>query len=208
MTSGRLFRTTSLILVLIFSLTNSIFPASAAEPAGLISDFTAFVNSIKDGQGGVVRGVYVPELFSLKVLQQPANNRAYVSALTGVATEFKTARDAGNIGLLAHNYLAGQDFPSLKTGQEIRIVFGDGKIEYFKITKFFRYQALQPNNTKSNFQDLDSGERISASELFAKVYKGAYHVTFQTCIYKDRDRSWGRLFVIAEPFTPGQLTHN
>jgi len=35
--------------------------------------------------------------------------------------------------------------------------------------------------------------------MFDLAYKGDRHLTFQTCIERDGSRSWGRLFVIAEP---------
>jgi hypothetical protein len=202
MTPGRLLKTLSFTLILLFSLTISVFPAHAAEFAAPTPEFSNFLNSVKDGQTGVVRGVYVPGLFALKIIQQPAQDPTFVSSLPDVVTDFKAAKAAGNLGLLAHNYLAGQDFPALTTGQEIRIVFGDGKIEYFRVTKILRYQALQPKSTTSDFVNLESSEKLSATQLFEKVYKGSHHLTFQTCIYKDGEQSWGRLFVIAEPYTP------
>jgi hypothetical protein len=202
MTPGRLLQTISFTLILIVSLTVSVFPAHAAELSASTPDFTSFVDSVKDGQAGALRGVYSQGLFALRIVQQPSQDPAYVSPSQGVVTEFQAAKDIGNIGLLAHNYLAGKDFPALTKGQEISVIFGDGKIEYYKVTKILRYQTLDPKSTTSDFLDLDSGERLSSTQLFAKVYKGARHVTFQTCIYKDGEQSWGRLFVIAEPFTP------
>jgi hypothetical protein len=35
--------------------------------------------------------------------------------------------------------------------------------------------------------------------MFKRVYFGDRHLTFQTCIAKDGEASWGRLFVIAVP---------
>lgn len=189
-------------LVLIASLAIAIHPAQAAGTARPIPAFKSFIDSIKDGQANTVRGVYAPDLFALKVVQQPASDPSFVSPWQGMVTEFKAAHDAGNIGLLAHNYMAGQDFPALKPGQEVRVIFGDGKIEYFKVTRMFRYQALQPKSTVSDFLDLDSGEKLAWTKVFKNVYQGAHHLTFQTCIYKDGEQAWGRLFVIAEPFVP------
>lgn len=202
MIPGRQLKIVSFTLILVISLAISIFPVHAAELSAATPSFTSFVTSVKDGQAGVLRGVYVEGLFALRITQQPTKSPAFVSSTQGVVTEFQAAKAAGNIGLLAHNYLAGKDFPALAKDQEVRIVSGDGKIEYYKVTKILRYQTLDPKSTTSDFIDIDSGERLSSTQMFAKVYQGARHVTFQTCIYKNGDLSWGRLFIIAEPFTP------
>ena len=96
-----------------------------------LPDFEQFVISVSDGNAGVVRGVYVPGLFAVKVLQQPDNNPGYVSPADGTITEFGLAKSYGNIGLLAHNYLTGASFSNLLPGQEIRIVYGNGEVELF-----------------------------------------------------------------------------
>ena len=202
MTPGRLHQSISFNLILIVSLTISVFPTRTTEPSASDPNFTRFVDSLKDGQVGTLRGIYVLGLFALRVVQQPSQDPAYVSSSQNAVTEFQSAKDAGNIGLLAHNYLAGKDFPSLAKGQEVRLVFGDGKTEYYRVKKILRYQTLEPQSTTGEFLDLDSGERLSSTQLFAKVYKSARHVTIQTCIDKDGEQSWGRLFVIAEPFIP------
>ena len=189
-------------LVLIASFATTIFPVRAAGADSPIPAFISFIDSIKNGQANVIRGVYSPDLFALKVVQQPSNDASYVSPWKDLVTEFKAAHDAGNIGLLAHNDMAGQDFPALKTGQEVRVVFGDGKIEYYKVTKILRYQALQPKSMVSDFIDLDSGEQLTWSKVFKIAYEGSHHLTFQTCIYKDGEKAWGRLFVIATPSVP------
>jgi hypothetical protein len=202
MMPGRLFRTICLNLFLFLSLTISVFPARAIELSASTPDLTSFVDSVKDGQAGILRGVYIQGLFALRVVQQPPNNPAYVSVSQGVVTEFHSAKDVGNFGLLAHNYLAGKDFHLLSKNQEVYVIFGDGKIEKYRVKKILRYQTFEPKSTTSNFIDLGSGERLSSTQLFAIVYKGARHLTFQTCIDKDGELSWGRLFVIAEPFIP------
>jgi len=202
LTPSRLLQTICLNLFLLFSLSISVYPARATELSASTPDFTSFVDSVKDGQAGVLRGVFRQGLFALRVVQQPPNNTSYVAASQGVVTEFHSAKDVGNFGLLAHNYLAGKDFHLLSKNQEVYVIFGDGKIEKYRVNKILRYQTFEPKSTTSNFLDLDSGERLSSTQLFAKVYKGARHLTFQTCIDKDGEPSWGRLFVIAELSAP------
>jgi len=195
----RLLQAACVNLFLIASLAISVFPVRAWGLPATDPNFINFVTSVKDGHSGMLRGVYIKGVFSLPVFQQPSDNPAYVFPTRGILTEFRAARKAGNIGLLAHNYLAGKDFSLLAQGQEVRAVFGDGKIEFFKITKILRFKTLQPTSITSDFIDLENGQLFTATQVFNRVYGGARHVTFQTCIYKDGNSSWGRLFIIAEP---------
>jgi hypothetical protein len=103
------------------------------------------------------------------------------------------------VGLLAHNNLSGRLFSKLAVGQEVRLVYGDGKVEYFVIKQISKYQALQPTSPYSSFRDLTNDEKLTAEQLFNKVYRGDRHVTFQTCIEASGNLSWGRLFVVAQP---------
>jgi hypothetical protein len=117
----------------------------------------------------------------------------------GEATQFRMAAQYGTVGLLAHNHLSGRHFSQLQTGQEVRLVYGDGRIETFVVTEVLRYQALQPTSPYSSFRNLDKEETLSAEGMFKRVYFGDGQVTFQTCIEFGGDLSWGRLFVIAVP---------
>ena len=166
-----------------------------------IPNFSTFVESIQDGKAGVLVGVYVPQVFALPIVQQPVGNPGYVSQSPNVITQFEMATEVGNVGLLAHNNLAGQEFTNLSLGNEVRLVYGDGKVEYFIVTQMLRYQALQPYSPYSEFRDLETSQTITAEELFRKVYRGDRHVTFQVCIAANGIDAWGRLFIIAQPKT-------
>ncbi len=100
--------------------------------------------------------------------------------------------------MLAHDFLGGQNFLRLEPGQKIRLVYGDGAVKTYWVTQRHSYQAMNPRSVYSGFTDLDTMATMNAAELFRKVYTGPDHVTFQTCLDKDGDPSWGRLFVIAE----------
>ncbi|HSK89400.1 MAG TPA: hypothetical protein VK880_13640, partial [Anaerolineales bacterium] len=117
----------------------------------------------------------------------------------GEITQFGMASQFGNVGLLAHNNLSGRFFSQLAAGQEVRLVYGDGKIEYFVITQILKFQALEPTSPYSSFRSLSNDEMLTAGELFNRVYRGERHVIFQTCIAGPGSLSWGRLFVIATP---------
>lgn len=160
-----------------------------------LADFTA---GVKDGKA-ILRGVYIPDVMALRIVQQPKGQAGYVSAIQGVATQFGMASDYGNIGLLAHNFAAGAEFSKITIGSLVNVISGDGTIKVFKVTKIAQYQALQPNSASSNFLDLATNEKLSAGSVFKAMYSGKTHLTLQTCIAKGNESSWGRLFIIAEP---------
>jgi hypothetical protein len=186
-------------LLAIFALTFRPTPAQALGASATTPDLASFSQSIQTGQAGVVRGVYVESVMAFPIIQQPSYNLGYVSDKDGVVTEFNAAKQNGNVGLLAHNMLAGKSFTNLKVGQYVVLVYGDGKTETFVVTQILRYAAISPNSTTSDFKNLDTNITISANQLFNDVYSGSRHVTFQTCIENNGNQSWGRLFVIAQP---------
>lgn len=165
----------------------------------VLPNYFSFVESVQDGQAGVLRGVYVPDVLALPIVQQPVGHPGFVSNNDGEITQFGMAAEVGNVGLLAHNYLSGEEFTNLSPGQEVRLIYGDGAVEYFVVEQILQYQALQPYSPYSDFRDLDTNITITAEKLFRMVYRGERHVTFQTCIEADGNSSWGRLFIIAKP---------
>jgi hypothetical protein len=183
-----------------------VFPVSAKNIAGAFPSLNSFIESVRNGDGNVLRGVYVQDLMAFPIIQQPVEAPGFVSQNNGQLTQFNMAAQAGNVGLLAHNYLAGSSFSGLKSGDVVILVFGDGHTESFSVTGVFQYQALDPNNMHSEFRDLQTQSIMSAGQLFDKVYRGERHVTFQTCIEVNGNLSWGRLFVIAEPMTIDAVT--
>jgi len=189
----------SLLLVIFVSLFFNPVPTQALESVQSLPDFSEFLKSIQNNQAGVLRGVYVSDVLALPIVQQPAGNAGYVSLNDGEITQFGMPSQFGNVGLLAHNNLSGRLFSKLAVNQEVQLVYGDGKVEYFVIKQILQYQALQPTSPYSTFRDLTNDEKLTAEQLFKKVYQGERHVTFQTCIESNGNLSWGRLFVIAVP---------
>jgi hypothetical protein len=161
--------------------------------------FAGFSKSVQNGEADVLRGVYVPEILALPIVQQPVDRPYHVSNRAGEATQFSIASQYGNIGLLAHNTLAGQFFSELTNGQEVRLVYGDGRVEYFVVEQVLRFQALQPESVTSSFRNLDRNEVLSSGEMFNRAYVGGHRLVFQTCIAAEGNASWGRLFVVAIP---------
>jgi hypothetical protein len=175
-------------------LTQGIVYAESTLPS-----FPVFSKLVQNGEAGTLRGVYVPNVLALPINQQPADDAYYVSNRNGEATQFSFASQYGNVGLLAHNNLSGKFFSKLVTGQEVRLVYGDGRVEYFVIKDILRFQALQPESITSVFRNLDWNETLSAGEMFIRAYVGERRVVFQTCIEAEGKASWGRLFVVAIP---------
>ena len=190
---------TTVLLIVIACLLFHPFPAQALENGESLPEFSEFSKSVQNNKAGVLRGVYVSDVLALPIVQQPTGKAGYVSFNDGEITQFGMAAQFGNVGLLAHNNLSGRSFSKLAVGQEVRLVYGDGKVEYFVISQILQYQALEPTSPYSSFRDTTNGEKLSAQELFKKVYQGDRHVTFQTCIEAKGNLSWGRLFVIAVP---------
>lgn len=189
----------SLLVAIFISLFFNPISAFAAGNGATLPNFTDFSKTVQNGKANTLRGVYVSDVLALPVVQQPSNNAGYVSNNDGEATQFGMATQFGNIGLLAHNHLAGKSFSQLAIGQEVRLVYGDGKVDTFVVTEVLKYQALQPNSPYSEFRNLADDKTLTAEQMFKRVYFGNKHLTFQTCIENNGSLSWGRLFVIAVP---------
>jgi len=189
----------SLFLAIFVSLFFNPISALALGDTASTPTFLDFTKSVENGDANVLRGVYASNVLALPIVQQPYGYAGYVSSNDGEITQFRMATQFGNVGLLAHNHLSGKSFSQLEVGQEIRLVYGDGRFETFIVTEVLRYQALQPNSPYSSFRNLEKDETLSAEGMFKRVYFGERHVTFQTCIEQDGELSWGRLFVIAVP---------
>lgn len=197
---------TTLLVTFLISLFYNPLATRALGTVVELPTLADFSRSVQNGQGSVLRGVYINDVLALPIMQQPSNNAGYVSNNDGEITQFGMAQKFGNIGLLAHNHLAGKFFSQLAVGQEVHLVYGDGRTETFVITEVLSFQALQPTSPYSSFRNLSKDETLSAEQMFKRVYFGDRHVTFQTCIESDGISSWGRLFVIAVPKTQSLIS--
>lgn len=188
-----------LLVILISIFFNPVDARALGNGRQPLPSFSDFSKTVQNGEASLLRGVYVPDVLALPIAQQPAGNAGYVSIKDGEVTQFGMASQFGNVGLLAHNHLSGKSFSQLAVGQEVRLVYGNGKVEYFVITEVLKYQALQPTSPYSSFRNLNKDETLTAEQMFKRVYFGERHVTFQTCIEANGNLSWGRMFVIATP---------
>jgi len=193
-------RSASLLLAIFASLFYHPLPTQALGNVASLPTLADFSKTIQNGNAKVLRGVYVDGVFALPIVQQPSGSPAFVSSNDGEVTQFGMPAQYGNIGLLAHNHLSGKFFSDLAVGQQVHLIYGDGKIETFMITDVLRYQAMLPTSPYSSFRSLDNiDETISADQMFRRAYLGDRHLTFQTCIDAYGNSSWGRLFIIAVP---------
>lgn len=181
-------------------------PVKTLPPGGVpltadLPDLASFAASLKNGQANQVVGVYVAQLFAFPVVQQPAGDDQFVSTADKTVTQYSLPAQYGVVGLLAHNTLSGLDFFGLKNGQEVVLVYGDGRQARYKITGSQRYQALSPTDNHSNFVDLNGpgSQVMSYQQLFDRVYTKSNQLVFQTCFEANGDLSWGRVFYTADP---------
>ncbi len=191
-----------LLIALLIAVTLGAAAAPAYAASGAhqqLPTLEEFTRSVVTGAHGQVVGVYVPGVLALRVVPQPVGATNFVAGSPGTATLFQLPVPFGVTGLLAHNYLSGQLFFNLRAGQEVWVVYGDVQLRRYVVTRLVQYQALDPRNTRSDFVDLSTAERLTSRDLFAQVYTGGDHITLQTCIEKEGNPYWGRLFVIAEP---------
>lgn len=184
------------IFLVVFTLPQ---PVAADGVQSSLPSLPAFIASVRDGNPDALRGIYIANVIAAPIMQQPVGNPWFISSEPDPVTQFSVASEVGNIGLLAHNYLAGEYFQNITENDTIVLIYGDGSTHNFKVASIQQYQAGDPLNPWSTFKDLNSGEAFSAEQLFNKVYRGDYHVTLQTCIEHDGNESWGRLFIIAVP---------
>ena len=157
-----------------------------------LPSFHSFVQTVADGDP-TVRGVYIPEVMALEVVQQPKDQPAFVSIEPKAATQFQMASTFGTIGLLAHNFLAGRYFDDVQSSAtRSRLSMEMVRIEEYQISSILQFQALDTTNTRTDFVDTCHPiKRITAEELFNLVYGGKPHLTLQTCIAKGQHPSPG-----------------
>lgn len=195
-----LFVISFIILLILTSIPGGSVRAMAADASSTsLPGLEAFVEQVRNGQGEELRGIYIASLLAAPVVQQPGGMEEFVSPWQNIVTQFRLASSLGSTGLMAHNYLAGERFALLQAGQEIRLVYGDGRVVTYAVAEILQYQALDPESTSSAFVDLQTGSQLAYSQLFAKMYNRPGQVVFQTCIAAEDNSAWGRLFVIAEP---------
>ncbi|MEW6093550.1 MAG: hypothetical protein AB1531_06250 [Chloroflexota bacterium] len=207
-----------LAILFAFSLTAGPLPAFAAVPGtgaqasgvalsvskrpaadGDLPSLSTFIGQVRNSQANLVTGLYITDLFAYPVVQQPSGQPAYVSKTDDTITQFGLATAYGSLGFLAHNTLAGAQFSSIKVGQLIAVVYGDGHYTLYEVSQVRRFQATRPASPYSSFVDLSTNATLTASDLFYQTYGVKNTLVLQTCITSNGLDTWGRLFIIATP---------
>jgi len=174
-------------------------------PSSLVTttpSFALFIEQVKNGSAQQITGLYIENLFSFPVIQQPSDQPAFVSPNDNLVTQFSSASAFGSLGFLAHNNLAGIKFPEIKSGDLISIVYGDGHFDQYQVKQIRSLQAVEPNNPYSSYIDLSNNQTLTVQEVFYQTYGVSNQLILQTCISSQGLDSWGRLFVIATPYIP------
>ncbi len=165
---------------------------------GGISPLDKFIQTVADGSENL-KGVYFPDLLASPVVQQPDTDPSYISFQSDVLTQYGLPAQLGVTALLAHNHLAGAKFFDLQPGQQIILVYGTGATKTYQVERIYQYQAEEPAQATSALIDLQTGERLTAAEVFARHYMESGQLVFQTCIARDGIATWGRIFIQAQP---------
>lgn len=192
-------KTAVALVIALFAVTLIVAPVFAS---GIIPVTGSAAASVVAAVTSDVAKVSVDTVFEYNVVQQPKNNPAFVSEEKGKLTQFRMAAQYGSLGLLAHNYLAGAPFEQVKVGDLVNVTYADGSVKTFQVEQTMRYQALTPTSPYSKFVDLQTNKTLTVNDVFAATYGVKNRLVLQTCIEKNKEPSWGRLFIIAVPYSP------
>ena len=175
------------------------YPTAAVKPLDTLNDF---IQEVATGDSQEIVGIYSPLVFALAVVDQPANQPAWVADQDGVTTRFDLATQFGSIGLLAHYEHAGKAFYRLQPHYPVTIIYGDGRIKTYRVKEIRYYQAEEPSQASTSFITIDeTHQKLSQEEVFNQIYRSPDRLVLQTCLVGQGSLTWGRMFVIAEPET-------
>src|SRR5215211_6783529 len=86
-----------LVLFLTVFFLNPSATLAIGNPDGTLPSFADFSQSVRNGEADMLRGVYVPDVLALPIIQQPKDYPYYVSNHDGEVTQFSMATQYGNI---------------------------------------------------------------------------------------------------------------
>jgi hypothetical protein len=179
-----------------------VLTAPAIDASGQVNPLPALdelIQKVTDGQTEALRGVYATGVMALRIVQQPDGDVAFISEEDGTATHFQSAAVYGIVGLLAHNFLSGAFFHDLTLDQEVTLIYGDGRLENYRISRIADFERLAISDLQSDFRSLATDQIFTVEDVFFDFYSGEPHLTLQTCIEKDGIWNWGVRFIVAEP---------
>src|SRR5258706_3814438 len=127
-----------------------ILPVQAKSTVNSFPDLNTFIESVRNGDANLLRGVYVYDVMAFSVIQQPAGSPGFVSQEANQLTEFGMAAEAGYVGLLAHNYLAGTSFLGFTDGELVILANCDWHTDKYFLTNVVKYNSLDSYHTNSH----------------------------------------------------------
>lgn len=170
-------------LILLFT----IFIPTIFNTTGL----SVFIEKIRDNTINL-RGLYAESIVELKIVQSPTNT---LSMKADEVLELSISEQLGNTILVAHNTLGGKNFKYLTLGQTIYTIKGNGSYEKSIIIEIAEFESLSNNLYKES----STGLIFTDMQLVERFFFGNKHVLLQTCVEKDYNYGWGRLFIVAIP---------
>lgn len=104
---------------------------------------------------------------------------------------------APGIVLIAHNHLDGQHFAGIQEGMLIRYHDGSSR-RYYRVERIWQLQAVPSDSLTPTLYD---GSRPYSLEwVYEEIFVDS--LTLMTCIERDGDPLWGRLFIQARALAP------
>lgn len=104
--------------------------------------------------------------------------------------------DVPAITLLAHNYQSGRTFDDIQVGDSLRYQYEQGNWQTYQVRDVLIFQALSPDSERSDLMAPD-GTIYTPKQIHELLYNHPEYLILQTCIYRDGNLNWGRLFVVA-----------
>lgn len=125
--------------------------------------------------------------FAFPIVQQPKSNPWYVSPYPNEITQFSKAT---NVTLLAHNYLAGEEFYELEIGDRL-FIQNDSHLSGYSVYAIDYYEIINPKL----YRNLETGKVLGANSIIERYYRDT-DLTLQTCIERGGNYKWGIMFVV------------
>ena len=103
-----------------------------------------FQESILDNE----MAIYIGGKKFFKVELQPRGVPTFVSEKKNHVTSFEMPKKFGNLGFIAHNYLAGKYFKDIGEGDQIFVLDGKSQTRRYLVKDIQRERALDPKNPR------------------------------------------------------------
>lgn len=178
-----------------------LISSASADSEGSGDPLADLIARQMNGNPDQVVGAYVEEIMAAEVVQQPEDDGEWVSSQVNTLTNYQAASALGVKGLLANPEQTGALFSQLQQGQDVIIINGDGSLLTYQVVATLEFQVVTPGDPNSDLIELQYKIRMPAEVVFAGIYNGTDRVVFQTNIVRDGITNWGRMYVVAFPFS-------